>query len=354
MTAVKTTGNLIVFNALDQEGARPMARKNPFASLTDDGGPRESQPALDYAMKGASRSILSSIDEMSARAAKLVEGETIIDLDPELVDASFVQDRIAADEQEFGELLEAIRERGQDSPILVRPHPARPARYMVVFGHRRLEAARLLGRKVRAVVKEMKDAEHVIAQGQENSARANLSFIEKALFAANLARLNYDHDNSIILTALAIDRTTLSKMLSVAGIPAAILHAIGAAKGVGRDRWYEMKLLLEKPPHHQAAKAYVGGAEFSALSSDERFHALLARLKSANRSSRASSNSRSRKWVPEDGSLTGEITAEGKRFTLALRANGTDASAFGEYLSENLARLYEAFRRDTGSKRQGA
>ena len=61
-----------------------MARKNPFASLLDDGGKaREAQPAVDYAMKGASRSILSSIDEMAARADKLIEGETIIDLDPD-------------------------------------------------------------------------------------------------------------------------------------------------------------------------------------------------------------------------------------------------------------------------------
>ena len=65
----------------------------------------------------------------------------------------------------------------------------------------------------------MKDHEHVIAQGQENSARANLSFIEKAIFAANLARLHYDEDNTVILTALSIDRTTLSKMLSVAALP---------------------------------------------------------------------------------------------------------------------------------------
>jgi ParB family chromosome partitioning protein len=350
LTAVNIARNPIVFNTVDHGRARAMARKNPFANLTDDDRPRESQPALDYAMKGASRSILSSIDEMSMRAAKLIEGETIIDLDPGAVDASFVQDRIAADAQEFGELLEAIRERGQDSPILVRPHPHEPARYMVVFGHRRLEAAKLLGRKVRAVVKEMKDAEHVVAQGQENSARANLSFIEKAFFAANLARLNYDQDNAIILTALAIDRTTLSKMLSVAGMPGVILRAIGAAKGVGRDRWYELKLLLEKPSYQHAAEAIVDGPEFAALSSDDRFHALLARLKASKPIARPPAHSQRRKWAPKDGLLTAEMKAGGKSFTLEFRAKGTDANAFGEYLSENLARLYEAFRQDTGSK----
>ena len=75
---------------------------------------------------------------------------------------------------------------------------------MVVFGHRRLRAAKQLGRNVRAVVKEMKDREHVITQGQENSARANLSFIEKAILtAANLARLHYDEDNAVIIEPLS-------------------------------------------------------------------------------------------------------------------------------------------------------
>jgi ParB family chromosome partitioning protein len=330
-----------------------VARKNPFANLLDDSKPRETEPALDYAMKGASRSILSSIGEMAARADKLVEGETIIDLDPESVDVSFVQDRIAADEQEFNELLEAIRERGQDSPILVRPHPSKAGRYMVVFGHRRLRAAALLGRKVRAVVKEMKDQEHVVAQGQENSARANLSFIEKAFFAANLARLHYDEDNAIILAALAVDRTTLSKMLSVAGLPGQVLQAIGAAKGVGRDRWYELKILLEKPSSYEAALEAIREDGFSILSSDDRFNALMARLKTAKLSARSRSEPRKRNWVPEDGSLSAEMTAEGKRFTLALKAKGTDAKAFGEYLSGNLAQLYEAFRQDKKSTRNG-
>jgi ParB family chromosome partitioning protein len=354
LTAVKSIKNVISFKALDQERDSPMARKNPFANLVDDDKTQATQPALDYAMKGASRSLLISINDMSTKAAKLVEGETIIDLDPEAVEVSFVQDRVATDEQEFGELLAAIRERGQDSPILVRPHPTKPSRYMVVFGHRRLQAARLLGRKVRAVVKEMKDTEHVIAQGQENSARANLSFIEKAFFAANLARLNYDQDNAIILTALAIDRATLSIMLSVAGIPETILRAIGASKAIGRDPWYELKLLLEKPSNQRAAEAIVSSAEFSALSSDDRFRRLLSGLKATKESARAPTRARCRQWSPGDGSLTAEMSAEGKRYTLALKAKGADANAFGEYLSDHLAQLYEAFRRDTDSARQGA
>jgi len=330
-----------------------LARKNPFANLRNDSGVRDSGPALDYAMKGASRSILSSIDEIAARAEKLIEGEAIVELDVDTVDGSFIKDRLTAEDHEFNELLEAIRERGQDSPILVRPHPAKSGRYMVVFGHRRLEAAKRLGRKVRAVVKDLKDRDHVIAQGQENSARANLAFIEKALFAANLARLRYDEDSATIVAALGVDRTTLSKMLSVAGLPEPILRAIGPAKSVGRDRWYELKLLLEKPSNQEAALKVVGESGFAALSSDERFNALVSRVKAARSAPRGRSELQKQVWMPEDASLAAEMTSEAKRFTLSLKAKGAEAHAFGQYLSENLGRFYEAFRRSATTNKSG-
>jgi ParB family chromosome partitioning protein len=36
----------------------------------------------------------------------------------------------------------------------------------------------------------------------------------------------------------------------------------------------------------------------------------------------------------------------GRKFTIAIKAKGADATAFGDYLSENLSELYEAFRRE--------
>ena len=69
---------------------------------------------------------------------------------------------------------------------------------MIVFGHRRAKVARDLGINVRAVVKPLADIEHVIAQGQENTARADLSFIERALFAQKLAKTRYDQGNGQI------------------------------------------------------------------------------------------------------------------------------------------------------------
>ena len=315
-----------------------MARKNPFANLADDGRPPA--PPADYTMRGASRSMLGSIGEIADRANRLVEGETIVDLDPALIDASFVQDRLATDDADFQELVEAIQERGQDSPILVRPHPSKAGRYMAVFGHRRIRAAILLERKVRAVVKDLKERDHVIAQGQENSARANLSFIERALFAANLARLNYDDDSATILAALSIDRATLSKMISVTAMPAEILKAIGPAKGIGRDRWYELSRLLENPATHKPVREKTAEQGFADLPSDDRFHVVVASAKAP----RARVAAKSRSWAPKDNTLSAVTTTDGKRFTLALKARGKDAHAFGQYLTERLDEFYAAFR----------
>lgn len=319
-----------------------MARKNPFANLMDDQAPQPSEPRLDYTIKGASKSILSSIDEMAARADKLLEGQTVVEIDPADIDASFVRDRLAEESEDDLILLEAIREQGQQSPVLLRPHPTAPGRYMVVFGHRRVRAADELGRRVKAVIRQLSDREHVVAQGQENSARANLSFIEKALFAAELQRLNYDGDNQTVMAALSVDRATLSKLLSVAALPPALLKAIGPARGIGRDRWYELKMLLEKPSVMEAAVAHATGAGFEAgLSSDERFNRVVAFAKAARKPARAPSRITARNWSSDDRGLTVDIKGDGKTMTFALKSK--EAAGFGDYVSRNLEQLYAAY-----------
>ncbi|EHK52554.1 replication protein B [Mesorhizobium alhagi CCNWXJ12-2] len=305
------------------------------------------QATAGYATRGASRSMLSSIGELAAQAAKaerLLEGETVVDLDPGLIDDSFVSDRMDDDDDDetFSELVAAIEERGQDSPILVRPHPTKNGRYQIVFGHRRARVAKQLGKPVRAVVKELHDRDHVVAQGQENSARANLSFIERAVFAQNLSDLG--HDRETIQSALAIDAPMLTRMLSVTKrIPNGVIHAIGAAKGVGRDRWLDLTLLIEKPSNLMKAEELVETEKFKSAATDDRFNLLFNFLKTSRKpkkGARASPNAKS--WSLAGKSISVTTKDTGKAFTVALKAK--DASRFGAYLSENLEQLYRAFR----------
>ena len=106
---------------------------------------------------GALGQSLSEFKAQSDRAAaierRLAEGQVIVELDPALIDPSFVLDRMAVTMDAHAKLVEAIREHGQQVPILVRPHPSDVGRYQVAYGHRRLRAAAELKRTVRAVVK---------------------------------------------------------------------------------------------------------------------------------------------------------------------------------------------------------
>ena len=248
-----------------------MARKDVLLGITQAETTKPERTATSgYAARGASRSMLNSIGELAAQAAKaerLLEGETVVDLDPDLIDGSFVSDRMEDSAEAFSELVAAIGERGQDSPILVRPHPTANGRYQIVFGHRRFRAAKQLGRPVRAVVKELDDKDHVVAQGQENSARENLSFIERAVFAQKLTELG--HSRETVQSSLSVDAPMLTRMLSVTKrIPDLIIQSIGAAKGVGRDRWLEMTALIENPSNLAGAGEFIATDEFTSATAE--------------------------------------------------------------------------------------
>lgn len=315
-----------------------MARKNLLDGLADV---PTTSASSNYPMRGAGKSLVRSLDELAAQADKFLEGEAVVELDPDHIVGSFVKDRLSDDDEEFVALVEAIRVRGQDSPVLVRPHPKIDGRYQVVFGHRRVKAARQLGRKVRAVVKSLDDRSHVIAQGQENSARANLSFIERAMFARGLEDLGYDRE--IISTALAANAASVSKMMSVTErIPAATINAIGSAPGVGRERWLELSLLVGKAASAKIMTDTLSSEAFSALPSDERFTALYKALNKTSRPAKKVEAASSRtKWQARDRSIQAEIKNTGKAFSLSIKAK--NAGRFGEYLSHKLDALYEQF-----------
>ncbi|MBY4609397.1 plasmid partitioning protein RepB [Rhizobium sp. 9T] len=321
-----------------------MARKNLLEGLTEM---PESAGAPNYPMRGAGRSLVRSLDELAKQAEKFLEGEAVVDLDPDAVEASFVKDRLSEDDEAFRALVEAIRARGQDTPILVRPHGKIDGRYQVVFGHRRLRAARELGRNVRAVVKAIDDRTHVIAQGQENSARADLTFIERALFARRLEELGYDRE--VISTALAANAASVSKMMSVMErLPQEVVQAIGPAPGVGRERWVELSLLAGKSANAASVAKLLEEDNFHQLPSDKRFEALYAALNKSARPVKKTIAARKVKWQPLDKAVQAEMKNDGKAFSLSMKAR--NAGRFGEFLSSRLDALYDQFLAEEGKQ----
>lgn len=295
-----------------------------------------------YAQTGASKSMKMSLDDMAESAKRLTDGETVVKVDPYLIDASFLRDRLSGDDQAFEELKAMIADHGQETPVLLKPHPAKARRYMVVFGHRRVRVARALGIEVRAVVRDLEDTAHVIAQGQENTAREDLSFIEKALYAKSILDEGYGKD--VAMAALTVDATLLSRMLSVSQkISLEFLEAIGTAKSVGRDRWEELKKLIILPANKNKASALLETETFRAAQSDERFEQLLNLLKAKRPTPKKAkiTASKMHDWVAGEGRIKASLSRSAKSYSISLQS--TDAAGFGEYLSENLEALYRAF-----------
>ncbi|QEL26980.1 plasmid partitioning protein RepB (plasmid) [Bosea sp. F3-2] len=332
-----------------------MARKNLLIRAMESPVEVPDIPALPiqdarslYANRGASRAMKQSIEEMADQAKLIADGEVVVELDPDLVDGSFVSDRIEDDEVEFALLKEGIEKEGQLQPILVRPHPEVAGRHMIVFGHRRHRAAKELGKRVRAIIRSLDDVAHIVAQGQENARRANLSFIEKARFADSLRQLG--HNRQTIMAAVSVDETVVARMFSIIDVvPKDVVEALGAARAVGRPRWEELKKLIAHPTKGETASAIVRSEEFSHTPIPDRFSFLVERIKKAHKAPQQRRAAEGL-WAPSDNRVAASYRNTGRTFSLSLKSK--DAGEFGNFISSNLEKLYRDFR-ETKDRNQG-
>lgn len=174
----------------------------------------------------------------SARDA--VDGHRIWDLDPDQIIDDRQTDRL--NPQDVADLRSSIEAVGQTVPILVRRHPVDSDRYLLVYGRRRLEAVRSSHQipKIRAMIASMDDHAAIRAQASENTARRDLSFIERAMFAQQLLDSNFG-TQAQVADVLNVSKSAVSMALSVARVVGPELaRAIGPAHGVGRPRWEAM------------------------------------------------------------------------------------------------------------------
>jgi ParB family chromosome partitioning protein len=234
---------------------------------------------------------------------------------------------------DFETLKAAILAYGQQVPILVRPRVNPPKQYQAAYGHRRLRAVRELNIPIRAIVRPLSDVELVIAQGQENSERRDLTFIERALFASNLNSSKFDRDT--ITAALAVDKPELSRLLSVVDyVGTKIIMAIGAAPKAGRPRWLALSEKMSDSNAKNAALGMINSDQFRNASSDDRFNLLLNKLQCGQRNSSGSrvqltmSNGRQVAWL------------ERKRKSILF---GSEEKAFSLFLEQRIPGLIREF-----------
>jgi ParB family transcriptional regulator, chromosome partitioning protein len=284
--------------------------------------------------------LTAQADEAHVLRQQIENGSVVVELDPEKFEPSFISDRLAPiDDPQYRQLVESIRKDGQALPILARPHPGRTGIYQIAYGHRRWHAARELAVKVRAIIQTMSDAELVIAQGKENAGRRNLSFIERALFAANLDAGGFDRVT--INAALAVHTTELSRLLAVAtAIPASIITLVGPAPKAGRTRWMELAEHLRTKGAQQLAIETLDTPLLKRQGTDARFEALMQALRNA-----ASGPTSTEVIANARGEPVVRITRSGRG--LRVWVDGRFGHGFGAYLVRSLPELIHRFDTET-------
>ena len=245
-----------------------MSRKDVLKGLLNPLPPPdapETLPVLHRVQKGAIGAVSRSIADLKARS--------VVEMDPFLIDAGGMTDRLESDAGQDDALAASIRDHGQQVPVLVRPHPVTEGRFQIVYGRRRVLALRDLGQPVKALIRALDDRELVLAQGQENTARRDLSFIEKVNFARQMEEAGYDR--KVICDALSIDKTLISRMMAIAaGVPPVVIETIGAAPAVGRDRWAAVADLIAQTGEDADMMVAMVNLGARTNRSDDRFQAL--------------------------------------------------------------------------------
>lgn len=293
------------------------------------------KPLVRSGAVGAMGRSLGKIASAAEEARALIgAGTTVIDLDTKLIESSFISDRLGGPGDDINDLIASIREHGQQVPILVRPHPHRTGHYQVAYGHRRLHALGTLGKPVRAVVRELTDAELIVAQGQENSARRDLSYIETAVFASAIEDRGFDRQ--VLMAALSIDKSQLSRLIAIGrGIPAAVIQAIGPAPKAGRPRWATLVDTLAKTDWQSVLERLKSESGFRDADTDARLTYFEAALSSKPEKSAAED------WLTPQGTAAAKIKRGDGKITLVL--DQKVAPEFGEFIVQSLPDLFQRY-----------
>lgn len=290
------------------------------------------------------------MQERSELAERLLKNaDQIVEMEPDLILPSTIDDRFdtAYDDAAIAEIVASIKERGQIVPGLVRPLEKEPGKFQIVYGRRRLAAAKQLGLKFKTAIRSLNDEEAVIFQGEENTAREDLSFIEKCLFAVAQEEAGFKRET--ICASLSTGKSHISEMIRIGqALPKPVLYAIGKAPGIGRGRWEELaKLWLQIMPD-QTIEALISHSDFKTLSSDERFLKLLSKLIARQKTQeqpaqKAKNLSNSTRWNAIDKAVNVSVKRSLKKTTLSIEA--ADSTKFADFITNQLDDLYAAFKR---------
>ena len=189
-----------------------------------------------------------------------------------------------------------------------------------------MRACRELGLKVRANVQDLDDATALLAKGLENAARRNLSFYEKARFAAVIRAAG--HNTKTIRQVLSLSASGLSHLTKVTdNIPDDVGDQIGAAPKSGRPKWTALAEAFASKKVNASSSFAILSKLNAELSSDDRLEQLMREI-----TRRGARPSEGREATPVPG-----VTIKSGRGSIAMSIKRAgENAAFAEWLDREL------------------
>jgi ParB family chromosome partitioning protein len=214
-----------------------------------------------------------------------------------------------------------------------------------------LRACQILERPVKAIIRELTDDELVVAQGIENTERANLSFIEQAFFAATLKARGFRRETIAAALGRADGKLTyVSMLIGIAEqVPAELIGRIGPAPSIGRPKWEKLAAHFKDGKAPAAAQAIIdkvtSTAVWAAATSDQRFAALMSALEH-----KAARGNQGEEIDVGGGAM---ITAKSSRSSTLITIPENKVPGLSAWLVERLPALVEEYRKQTGETPMG-
>lgn len=171
------------------------------------------------------------------------------------------QPRTQFDEEKLQELVESIREHGNNSPIHVRPADENGI-HMIISGARRFRASVLAGREwVRAIIEDDAQRFDEYAQVSENTKREGLNALDIAQFIKRRKEV-FGEKNKDIAEKLGVRSEYIVHHLALLDAPIAIQEAFQGGRIKGAQLVWELCRLYEREPE-QATTLLESGVDIT-------------------------------------------------------------------------------------------
>lgn len=241
---------------------------------------RNPRTAIGTLTKRSSMAINSKVDKLETENEKFekenaelkqrLEAGELAELPTDIVEFSSMANR--SEEQleghpDFEELVESIKETGQGVPILVRPNPEAPEKYLVVYGHRRLRACIKAEVPVLAIIRELDEAEAAYLMSVENGLRSDIPIYGLYEFWMEWFKRGYVSNNTELVAKSGYKKTYVYEVLEIKKIPTEILSKILSKNSITKRQWRGLRKAFERlsPLKANEIILYQGDLTFDSL-----------------------------------------------------------------------------------------